>query len=102
MRTAKRFPNGEALVVRHQGIRLTWSQVAQESGRVAGALLESGLQPEDRVGIWSSNCVEWVLLQYACAWAGLVLVNVNPAYRAHDLSYILTKSRMRALVLRER
>jgi fatty-acyl-CoA synthase len=101
-RTAERFPDHEALVIRHQGIRLTWSQLLSRSGRVAQGLLDLGLQPQDRVGIWSSNCVEWVLLQYACAWAGMVLVNVNPAYRAHDLSYILTKSRMRALVLRER
>jgi len=101
-RTAERFPDREALVVRHQGIRFTWSQLLDRSARVAQGLVRMGLQPQDRVGIWSSNCVEWVLLQYACAWAGMVLVNVNPAYRAHDLSYILTKSRMRALVLRER
>src|SRR5262245_61923538 len=100
--TAARFPNREALVLCHQGIRLTWSQLAQESGRVARGLLQLGLEPNDRVGIWASNCVEWILLQYACAWAGLVLVNVNPAYRAHDLSFILSKSRMRALVLRAR
>jgi fatty-acyl-CoA synthase len=101
-KTAERFPEREALVSRHQGIRLTWSQLTEQSGRVAGGLLELGLQRDDRVGIWASNCVEWILLQYACAWAGLVLVNVNPAYRAHDLSFILKKSRMRALVLRER
>jgi fatty-acyl-CoA synthase len=83
-------------------VRLTWSQLVEQSGRVARGLLELGLQPQDRVGIWASSCLEWVLLQYACAWAGLVLVNVNPAYRSHDLSYILGKSRMRALVLRER
>jgi fatty-acyl-CoA synthase len=101
-KTTERFPHREALVSRHQQIRLTWSQLAEESGRVARGLLELGLQRDDRVGIWASNCVEWVLLQYACAWAGLVLVNVNPAYRAHDLAFILNKSRMRALVLRER
>ena len=101
LRTVERFPDREALIVRHQGLRLTWSQLAERSGRVARGLLDLGLEPNDRVGIWSSNCVEWILLQYACAWAGLVLVNVNPAYRAHDLSYILTKSGMRALVLRD-
>lgn len=101
-RIADRFPGHEALVVRHQGIRLTWSQLVQETARVARGLLQLGLQPQDRVGIWASNCVEWILLQHACAWAGLVLVNVNPAYRSHDLSFILTKSRMRALVLRDR
>jgi fatty-acyl-CoA synthase len=101
-RVAERFPGREALVVRHQNVRLTWPQLVEQTGRVACGLLELGLQPQDRVGIWASSCVEWVLLQYACAWAGLVLVNVNPAYRSHDLSYILSKSRMRALVLRER
>jgi fatty-acyl-CoA synthase len=99
-RVARRFPDREALVVRHQNVRLTWSQLVEQTGRVARGLLELGLQPQDRVGIWASNCVEWVLLQHACAWAGLVLVNVNPAYRSHDLAYILGKSRMRALVLR--
>jgi fatty-acyl-CoA synthase len=102
MKTAERFPDREALVVRHQGIRLTWAQLVQESARVARGLLQSGLKPDDRVGIWASSCAEWVVLQHACAWAGLVLVNVNPAYRSHDLSFILAKSRMRALVLRER
>lgn len=101
-KTADRFPDREALVVRHQGIRLTWAELFHETGRVARGLLELGLEPQDRVGIWASSCAEWILLQYACAWAGMVLVNVNPAYRSHDLSYILTKSRMRALVLRER
>ena len=102
VRAAERFPDREALVSRHQDIRLTWTQLAAESGRVAGGLLRLGLSAGDRVGIWASNCAEWVVLQHACAWAGLVLVNVNPAYRAHDLSFILAKSRMRALVLRER
>jgi fatty-acyl-CoA synthase len=99
---AERFPDHEALIVRHQNSRLTWSQLAEQSGRVARGLLDLGLERGDRVGIWASNCVEWVLLQHACAWAELVLVNVNPAYRAHDLSFILAKSRMRALVLRDR
>jgi fatty-acyl-CoA synthase len=101
-RAAERFPDREALVVRHQGIRLTWPQLAAQSARVAAGLLDLGLKTGDRVGVWASNCVEWVLLQHGCARAGLVLVNVNPAYRAHDLSFILAKSGMRTLVLRER
>lgn len=98
---AAKFPVGEALVVPHQKIRLNWSDLLRETERVAGGLLGLGLQPGDRVGIWASNCVEWVLLQYACARVRLVLVNVNPAYRSHDLAYILRKSAMRALFLRE-
>ena len=101
-RTTARHPDREALVVCHQGIRLTWSELMFESGRVARGLLRLGLQPGDRVGIWASNCVEWIVLQYACAWSGMVLVNVNPAYRAHELAIILAKSQMRALVLWER
>jgi len=67
----------------------------------ARGLTGLGLQPKDRVGIWATNCVEWVLLQYACARAGYVLVNVNPAYRSHELAFILRRSSMRALFLRE-
>src|SRR5262249_2803403 len=101
-KTAERFPDREAVVVPHQSIRLTWTELAEQSAQVGRGLLELGLEPGDRGGIWASNCIEWILLQYACAWTGLVLVNVNPAYRAHDLAFILTKSRMRALVLRAR
>jgi fatty-acyl-CoA synthase len=100
--TAAKFPKRDAVVLRHQNIRLTWEELVRHTERTARGLLQLGLNRGDRVGIWSSNCVEWVLTQYACAWAGFVLVNVNPAYRTRDLSYILGKSGMRALVLRER
>ena len=69
---------------------------------MARGLAGLGLRPGDRAGIWASNCVEWVLLQYAAARAGVVLVNVNPAYRSHELRYVLQKSRIRALFLHER
>ena len=61
-----------------------------------------GLRPGDRAGVWASNCVEWILLQHGAARAGVVLVNVNPAYRSHELRYVLKKSRIRALFLREK
>ena len=61
-----------------------------------------GLLPGDRAGIWASNCLEWILLQYAAPRAGVVLVNVNPAYRSHELRYVLKKSHIRALFLREK
>jgi fatty-acyl-CoA synthase len=99
--TAERFPDREAVVSRHQNRRLTWRKFHSEAERVARGLAGLGLQTQDRVGIWASNCIEWLLLQVACSRANLVLVNVNPAYRAHDLSYVLRKSRMRALFLRE-
>jgi fatty-acyl-CoA synthase len=100
--TARRFPGREALVVCHQGVRLTWSELDREATRMARALTGLGLGPGDRVGIWASNCLEWILLQHGTARAGMVLVNVNPAYRSYELSYVLKKSRIRALFLREK
>jgi len=99
--TAERFPDREAVVSRHQHRHLTWREFNAEDEVVARGLTGLGLQTQDRVGVWASNCIEWLLLQVACSRANLVLVNVNPAYRAHDLSYVLRKSRMRALFLRE-
>jgi len=101
-RTAARFADREALIVRHQSLRLTWREFDLEVTRTACGLAGLGLQPQDRVGVWATNCVEWVLLQYACARAGFVLVSINPAYRSHELSFVLGKSRVRALFLHER
>jgi fatty-acyl-CoA synthase len=99
--TAARFPDRDALVVCHQKARLKYRELVQKVEAVARGLVGLGLEPGDRVGVWATNCVEWVLLQYATAQAGLVLVNVNPAYRSHELSFVLRKSRMRAIFLRE-
>lgn len=99
--TAAKHPDREALIVRHQNVRWTWREFDAEVTRVARGLAGLGLEPQDRVGIWSSNCAEWVLLQYACARAGYVLVNVNPAYRSHELSFVLRKSQMKAIFLWE-
>jgi fatty-acyl-CoA synthase len=98
---AAAHPGRDALIVCHQHARLTWQELDAEVTRTARGLAGLGLQPGDRVGIWASNCVEWVLLQYATARAGLVLVNVNPAYRSHELRYVLRKSRIRALCLHD-
>jgi len=100
--TAANYPSRDALIAPHQNARLTWRELAEQAERVAVGLLAWGLQPGDRVGVWATNCVEWILLQLGCARAGLVLVNVNPAYRSHELGYVLRKSRMRALFLHER
>jgi fatty-acyl-CoA synthase len=97
--TAHRYPDREALVSLHQNLRYTWRELDDAVTRVARGLAGLGLQPHDRVGIWSANCAEWLLLQYACARAGFVLVNVNPAYRSHELAFVLRKSGMRALFL---
>ncbi len=99
--TVARHPDRLALVVRHQNIHWSWSRLDTEVERVARGLAGLGLRGGDRVGVWSTNCVEWILLQLACARAGLVLINVNPAYRSHELGYVLRKSGMRALFLRQ-
>src|SRR5579863_1158356 len=99
---AKEHPDHEALIVCHQNARFTWSELDRQVTRVARGLAGLGLRPHDRVGIWASNCLEWVLVQHAAARAGVALVNVNPAYRSHELRYVLKKSRIRALFLHER
>jgi fatty-acyl-CoA synthase len=102
LKTAKQFPNHDALIVRHQGVRLTFAELAVEVEGVARGLTGLGLGAEDRVGVWSTNCVEWVLLHLACSRIGAVLVNVNPAYRAYELAFVLRKSGMKALFLLEK
>jgi fatty-acyl-CoA synthase len=101
-RAAAQHPDRDALVVCHQNVRLSWQELHREVTRVARGLAGLGLRPGDRVGIWASNCVEWVLMQYASGRAGLILVNVNPAYRSHELRYVLERSHIRVLVLRAR
>ncbi len=88
-----------ALVVRHQGIRWTWRELGAHVDAVAAGLLALGLEPGDRVGIWAPNCAEWTQLQFATAKAGLILVNINPAYRRSELAYVLEKVGCKALVL---
>jgi fatty-acyl-CoA synthase len=100
--TAAAHPQREALVCVHQGLRLTWAELDARVSELAAAFLGLGLEPGDRVGIWSPNRAEWVLTQFATARAGLVLVCVNPAYRVSELEYALTKVGCRALVTAER
>ncbi|WP_046059786.1 AMP-binding protein [Paracidovorax citrulli] len=95
---AARHPGREALVSRHQGLRYTYAELHAEVRRLAGALLGLGLQKGDRVGIWSHNNAEWVLMQFATAQVGLVLVNINPAYRTAEVEYALNKVGCKALV----
>ncbi|MEA2275751.1 MAG: fatty-acyl-CoA synthase [Solirubrobacteraceae bacterium] len=96
-RVAARFADRDALVSRHQDERLTYEQLDAAVDAVASALLREGVQAGDRVGIWSPNCTEWVLVQYATAKVGAILVNVNPAYRSHELEYVLRQSGARLL-----
>src|SRR5919206_316057 len=97
-RTAEGVPDAEALVSRHQGIRWTYAELAAEVDRMARALIAIGLEPGERLGMWSPNCAEWVVIQYATAKARVVLVNINPAYRTSELEYALAQSGCRALV----
>ncbi|AIF46574.1 AMP-binding protein [Dyella japonica] len=101
-RIAAAYPERPALVVRSQGIRLDYRQFHADVERVAAGLLSLGLQRGDRIGIWAPNRAEWVVLQFAAPKAGLILVNINPAYRLHELEYALNKVRCRALVLPRR
>jgi fatty-acyl-CoA synthase len=93
-----RFPDNEALVSCHQQVRHTYRQLQQEANRLASALLELGLRPGDRIGIWSHNNVQWLLTQIATAKSGIVLVNINPAYRLAELEYALNKVGCKALI----
>lgn len=88
-----------ALVVRHQGVRLTYGAFRRKVDALACGLLRLGLEPGDRVAIWSQNNAEWVLTQYATAKAGLILVNINPAYRLSELDYAINKVGCVALIL---
>jgi fatty-acyl-CoA synthase len=97
-RTVARHGDGEALVVAGTARRWTYSQLADQVDTLSRGLLGAGVLKGDRVGIWSPNCPEWVLLQYATAQVGAILVNVNPAYRAHELAYVINQCGMRLLV----
>ena len=95
----ERWADKEAIVVRHQNIRWSYRQLGEAVNGFAGGLLALGLEPGDRIGIWSPNNVEWVIAQFASARAGLILVNINPAYRKGELSYTLNKVGCKALIL---
>ncbi len=95
---ALRWGDREALVVRHQGIRWTWLELNARAEAFAAGLLALGLAPGDRVGVWAPNCAEWVVAQFGTAKAGIIQVNINPAYRVHELEYALNKVGCKALV----
>jgi fatty-acyl-CoA synthase len=99
--TVAAHPDREALVVAHQNIRWTYAELAGEVDRLARALLASGFSVGDRVGIWAPNCAEWVLVQFATAQIGVILVNINPAYRTHEVQYALEQSGCRGLIAAE-
>ncbi len=99
LETIRRFPACPAIISAHQSRRFTWEEFAQEALRTAAGLRAIGLAPGDRAGVWATNCIEWTMLQFGCALAGVVLVNINPAYRSHEMSFVVRKSGIRALFL---
>ena len=96
-----RFPDNEALVVRHQGVRWTYREFQREVNRLAAGFLALGIEPGDRVGIWGANSYEWVMVQYATAKLGAIMVCINPAYRLYELEYALNKVECKAIVSAE-
>src|SRR5438067_13860305 len=96
-RTIARVPDADALVSCHQSVRYTYAEFGQALDRLAGGMLAAGLGKGDRVGVWGLNRAEWALVQYATAKLGVILVNINPAYRTNELEYALGQSGCRVL-----
>ena len=96
-RTIARVPDAEALVSCHQGVRYTYAEFGDTVDLLAGGMLAAGLRRGDRVGVWGPNRSEWALVQYATAKLGVILVNINPAYRTNELEYALRQSGCRLL-----
>jgi fatty-acyl-CoA synthase len=97
--TVERYGDRPALIARHQGVRLTYGELAAAVDNFAAGLIALGLRPGERIGIWSPNNSEWVIAQLATARIGLILVNINPAYRVSELDYVLNKVGCKALIL---
>ena len=97
--TATSMPEREALVVCQQRIRWNYAELDRQVDAFAAGLLALGLEPGDRVGVWAPNVAEWVVAQFATARAGIIQVNINPAYRAHELEYVLNKVGCKGLIL---
>src|SRR3984957_10007535 len=101
-RIAAEAPDAPALIARHQAVRWTYRELRKRADDLAAGLMALGLKPGERIGIWSPNNSEWVLTQFATAKAGLILVNINPAYRVHEFDHVMNKVGCRALILAER
>lgn len=98
----EKYPHNEALVIPHQGVRLTYRELDEEVNMIARALLNAGLKKGERLGIWAPNCLEWTLTQYATAKLGAILVNINPSYRLNELEYALNQSECHFIVAAEK
>ena len=100
-RICAQFPTTDALVVRHQDIRWTYQELAQQVNNLAAGLLALGVEPGDRVGIWGPNSYEWVMVQLATAKIGAIMVCINPAYRTYELEFVLNKVECSMLITAE-
>ncbi|NRB48901.1 MAG: AMP-binding protein [Saprospiraceae bacterium] len=96
--TVERYPDNDALIVRHQHIRYTYRQLREKVDECAKALLALGLEKGDRLGVWAPNCAEWTITQLATSKIGVIQVNINPSYRLHELEYALNQSGCKAIV----
>ena len=100
-RAAERWGHADALVSAAQGVRWNWRELAAPADAMAAGLLALGMEPGDRIGIWSPNCAEWAVTQFAAAKTGLILTTINPAYRPSELEFTLNKVGVRAMVVAE-
>ena len=96
--TVARYPDREALVDVEQGTRWTWAELKRDVDVAARGFVAAGIEKGDRVGIWAPNCAEWTIVQFATAKMGAILVNINPAYRTHELKYVLGQAGIRMIV----
>ena len=96
---SNQYSDREAIVSVHQDIRLTYKELSKKVNELAKALISSGFKKGDRIGIWSPNNIEWLITQYAAAKVGTILVTINPAYRSHELDYVLGQSGCKGLVI---
>ena len=96
---AEKYPDNDAIVSLHQGIRYTYRELENEVNRTAKGLLGLGLKKGDRVALWATNVAEWIITQFATAKVGMIMVTINPAYRTHELEYVLRQSEANALIL---
>src|SRR5262245_46584450 len=98
-KTARQFPDHDALVFPQFDYRRSYAQFCRDVDEAARALMAVGVQPGEHIGIWSTNRPPWVILQFAAASVGAVLVNINPSYRAHELEYVLNQADITTLFL---
>ena len=97
-----RFPDTEAVVSVHQGIRWTYKDLLSQVHSLAKGLMALGVEKGDRVGIWAMNYAEWIVVQFATATIGAIMVNINPAYRTYELEYVLKQAEIQTLILQGR